>query len=256
MMRLTAALQVAIDLGPPTVAAERWWLLNAAGPALTAAFANSPGDRGQATGDASTRSRIWQNTDPTRTGFDGGQPSWRRMSPIPMRTSASSWGPFRFRCPAKSTAPRTSGARRLGGRRGLHGAARRRRPGASPLPSLFPPVRPRQHFEVRYLDAVPYRWLPVPVAVLATLAYDSVARHAAIERLGGAAAGLDAWRRAARAGMADPELRAVAVDLLEIAVAGMTRLPAGYVPGCRERPRERVRRHPTREPDGAQVTTR
>lgn len=233
MMRLTAALQVAIDLGPPTVAAERWWLLNAAGPALTAAFANSPVIEGQATGDASTRSRIWQNTDPTRTGFDGGQALVAEDEPDPDAYLGFVLGAVPIPLPRKGVDGPADG-RGFGA--WVAAGDSTERPDADDLEhhltTLFPPVRPRQHFEVRYLDAVPYRWLPVPVAVLAALAYDSVARHAAIERLGGAAAGLDAWRRAARAGMADPELRAVAVDLLEIAVAGMTRLPAGYVPGA------------------------
>ena len=36
------------------------------------------------------------------------------------------------------------------------------------LTTLFPPVRPRGWFEVRYLDAQHPRWWPVPVVLLAT----------------------------------------------------------------------------------------
>ena len=41
------------------------------------------------------------------------------------------------------------------------------------LTTLFPPVRPRGWFEVRYLDAQPWRWWPVPMAVLTALLDDA-----------------------------------------------------------------------------------
>ena len=43
------------------------------------------------------------------------------------------------------------------------------------LTTLFPPVRPRGWFEVRYIDAQPWRWWPVPMAVLTALLEDPVA---------------------------------------------------------------------------------
>ena len=43
------------------------------------------------------------------------------------------------------------------------------------MTTLFPPVRPRGWFEVRYLDAQPWRWWPVPMAVLTALLDDPVA---------------------------------------------------------------------------------
>src|SRR5438874_13080078 len=71
MMRQTAALQVCVDTGRGRIAWERWRLANLAGPALSAAFANSPIIQGEMTGCKSARSRIWQNVDPSRTGFAG-----------------------------------------------------------------------------------------------------------------------------------------------------------------------------------------
>ena len=41
------------------------------------------------------------------------------------------------------------------------------------LTTLFPPVRPRGWFEVRYLDAQPWPWWPVPMAVLHALLDDA-----------------------------------------------------------------------------------
>jgi glutamate--cysteine ligase len=232
MMRLTAALQVGVDLGPPAVAAERWWLLNAAGPALTAAFAHSPVLEGRITGAPSTRSQIWQDTDATRTGFDGIQVGVAGGGPDPDAYLDFVLGAVAIPLP-RAGEDDPAGGRSFGA--WMESAATLERPDADDLEhhltTLFPPVRPRGHFEVRYLDAVPYRWLPVAVATLAALAYDPVARRDAMQRLDGSGLGLEAWRRAARRGMADPDLRAQAVDLLEIAVAGMGRLPAGYAPG-------------------------
>jgi glutamate--cysteine ligase len=103
------------------------------------------------------------------------------------------------------------------------------------LTTLFPPVRPRHHFEVRYLDAQPRRWLPVAVATIAALAYDDGARAEAQKRLGDIAdtsplGWAPLWRRAAIHGVADAAIRSLASDLIEIALHGMNRLPNGYVP--------------------------
>src|SRR5207302_336271 len=77
---------------------------------------------------------------------------------------------------------------------------------------------------------LPQRWLPVPVAVLAALAYDPTARRAALEATDGRVPDTVAWARAARLGVEDPDLRRTALDILDIAVAGAARLPAGYLP--------------------------
>ena len=72
------------------------------------------------------------------------------------------------------------------------------------MSTLFPPVRPRGWFEVRYLDAQPWQWWPVPMAVLTALVDDAGAAAAAIE----ACAGLDDWEAAAaRDGLAAPGCR-------------------------------------------------
>jgi glutamate--cysteine ligase len=100
------------------------------------------------------------------------------------------------------------------------------------LTTLFPPVRPRGYLEVRYLDALPGRWVPVPVCLLATLAVEPSARRRALEALDapGGAVGAEAWWCAAGEGITDPGLRRTAADLFDIALAGMRRLEPGYLP--------------------------
>src|SRR5262252_8283876 len=71
MMRLTASLQVTVDLLPGDAGREQWLVANLAGPPLAAAFANSPWLDGRPAGIPGARTRIWQGVDPGRTGYDG-----------------------------------------------------------------------------------------------------------------------------------------------------------------------------------------
>ena len=87
------------------------------------------------------------------------------------------------------------------------------------MTTLFPPVRPRGWFEVRYLDAQPWQWWPVPMAVLTALLDDPVAFEVA-ER---ACTGLDDWTAAARDGLAAPGLQAAALACFDAAVPALTR---------------------------------
>jgi glutamate--cysteine ligase len=80
-------------------------------------------------------------------------------------------------------------------------------------------VRPRGWFEVRYLDAQPWQWWPVPVAVLTALLDDPVASAVAEQ----ACAGLDDWESAARDGLASPGLRDAALACFDAALPAMGR---------------------------------
>ncbi|MDP9382682.1 MAG: glutamate-cysteine ligase family protein [Chloroflexota bacterium] len=227
MMRQTASLQVCLDFGLGRMGRERWELANRAGPALTAVFANSPVLDGTPTGCCSARSAIWQDVDSSRTGFDvslvGDAPPGAYLDfalnaeamPLPRENAE----PLPFRLPFGEWLARDDA-----------------RPDADDLAhhltTLFPPVRPHGgYLEVRYLDALPERWRPVPVCLLAGLLYDPAARREALEALAMPARPWgEEWKAAATLGMADPSLRGSACDLFAIALRGMQRLSAGYLP--------------------------
>ncbi|MCU1648448.1 MAG: gshA [Nocardia sp.] len=84
------------------------------------------------------------------------------------------------------------------------------------LTTVFPPVRASGHLEVRYLDAQPGHTWTVPVhAIDALVSAPAVVAEATA--LAGSTVGR--WSEAARYGLADPEIRAAAVALLELATA-------------------------------------
>jgi glutamate--cysteine ligase len=82
------------------------------------------------------------------------------------------------------------------------------------LSTLFPPVRPRGHFELRMIDAQPGDGWIVPLAVTAGLLSDAKAGEAALaalaplwdDRAAGDEAAIAPWVRAARFGPADPAI--------------------------------------------------
>jgi glutamate--cysteine ligase len=156
MMRLTASLQIAVDLLPGAAGREQWLVANLAGPPLTAAFANSTVIDGRSTAVPGARTRIWQGIDPRRTGYDG-----RHLDvsdPVGAYHALAAAAP-RLPIPAAAD-PR------------YH------------LSMLFPPVRPRGgYLEVRYLDAQPVHRIGDAVAVVAGLLYDERARRDALDLL-------------------------------------------------------------------------
>ena len=171
MMRLTASLQISVDLLPGRAGREQWAVANLAGPALAAAFANSGSAEGRPAGVAGARTRIWQNADLRRTGYDG-----RHLD---------------FTDPVGAYAAFAAAAPRLP-------IPEAERPSYH-LSTLFPPVRPRSgYLEVRYLDAQPYSRIGEAVTTVAALLYDSRARRDALDLLRPRAGDLPrAWTEAA-----------------------------------------------------------
>ncbi|VXB24682.1 glutamate-cysteine ligase family protein [Nocardioides sp. AX2bis] len=213
MMTTTAACQVNLDVGRDRADAHRRWaLLHAVGPVMVAAFANSPVDADGDTGWRSGRQRVWQGLERGRTSApQDGDPvaAWTDYaldaSVMLRRGKDDDWaGPAGWTLRDWLLADDPLAETDLA----LH------------LTTLFPPVRPRGWYEVRYLDTQPYRWWVVPTAVLAALLDDPVASAAAEE----ACAGLDDWTAAARDGLAAPGLQAAAVACLDAALAALTRL--------------------------------
>ena len=105
------------------------------------------------------------------------------------------------------------------------------------LSTLFPPVRPRGHMELRMIDAQPGDGWIVPAAVATALAGDERAADAALAAAepvwGGNEHGpgsqSDAhgpWLRAARSGPADPHISRAAKQCFEAADAALGRAGA------------------------------
>jgi glutamate--cysteine ligase len=111
--------------------------------------------------------------------------------------------------------PESAGRPPAGTANGEGGAGRLRRPTAGDLEyhlsTLFPPVRPRGHFELRMIDAQPGDGWIVPLAVSSALLSDAQAGEAALAAVAPLGDGLPPgddgpWVRAARRGPADPAI--------------------------------------------------
>lgn len=221
MMGATAAVQPCLDAGRaagPDSFVSRWHTLHAIGPALVAMFANSPVLAGRPTGWRSSRQAAWLDIDPARTAPPSaeGDPrdAYARYAlDAPLLCVRREAGPW-------SAPPGITFADWLGGAL---------RPGptyddlAYHLSTLFPPVRPSGHFEVRYLDAQPDDGWIAAAAVTWALTATSGARaaaDAAVEPVAGR------WADAARLGLADPSLARAARSLIEIALDGLAGQPA------------------------------
>ncbi|WP_280366231.1 ergothioneine biosynthesis glutamate--cysteine ligase EgtA [Nocardia wallacei] len=219
MMCNTAATQVSVDAGAdPAEIAARWTALYAIGPALLAAFACSPELQGAPAGAwASQRMRAWLRLDHART-----RPSVRHWSdPV---TDYARWV-----LDVPLLCVRSDGAGDWAAPPGatfadwLCGALEDeigRPPEAADLDyhltTMFPPVRASGHLEVRYLDAQPGDSWSVPVHALESL-LSTPAVVAEATRV--AAPVADQWLEAARSGLADPQIRSAAVELLDLAAA-------------------------------------
>jgi glutamate--cysteine ligase len=212
MMTSTASVQVNLDIGAdPRDAHRRWRLLHVLGPVLVATFANSPVHAGTDTGWRSGRQRVWQRLDPTRTSVPtGADPAtaWTDFAldaPVMLRTrDDADW----------TVTPGHTFADWL-----LADDGPTAEDLAMHLTTLFPPVRPRGWFEVRYLDAQPWPWWPVPMAVLSALLDDPQAGATAAA----ACRGLEDWSAAARDGLAAPGLQPAAVRCFEAALTALAR---------------------------------
>ncbi|WP_433199197.1 ergothioneine biosynthesis glutamate--cysteine ligase EgtA [Nocardia sp. CA-107356] len=224
MMCNTAATQVSVDAGADRAeVAARWNALYIIGPALVAAFACSPELRGAPAGTwASQRMRTWMRLDYARTRPAAeswpdpiaGYARWALDVPLlcVRRPDGVGDGEIGWSAPPGATfADWLSGA--LDDEIG-------HRPDVGDLDyhltTLFPPVRASGHLEIRYLDAQPDNDWTVPIHVFDALlsSPDVVAEATAV-----AAPVAGRWLDAARCGLADPQIRAVAVDLLTLAAA-------------------------------------
>ncbi|MDT5175748.1 MAG: glutamate--cysteine ligase, partial [Mycobacterium sp.] len=213
MMTSTASIQLNLDAGPQAGWAARVRLAHALGPTMIAIAANSPMLGGEFTGWQSTRQWVWGQMDSARCGpilgVSGDDPGtdWARYAlkaPVMMVQSPDT-------AAVTQHVPFTDwvdGLVLLGDRRPTLADLEYH------LTTLFPPVRPRQWLEIRYLDSVPDAVWPVLVFTLATLLDDPAAADLAAEAVEPVAT---AWDIAARLGLRDRRLYAAANRCLAIA---------------------------------------
>jgi glutamate--cysteine ligase len=213
MMTSTASIQVNVDAGPQDGWAARVRLAHALGPTMIAMAANSPMLGGEFTGWASTRQRVWGDMDSARCGpilgASGDDPGtdWARYAlkaPVmlvhnPDAVAVTQWVPF---------ADWVDGRVLLGDRRPTIADLEYH------LTTLFPPVRPRQWLEIRYLDSVPDAFWPAVVFTLVALLDDPVAADIAAEAVEPVAT---AWDTAARVGLRDRRLYEAANKCVAVA---------------------------------------
>ncbi len=216
MMCGTASVQVCVDAGEENGGTSgyraRWRLLHSIGPVLVSAFANSPLRGGKPTGWRSARQQVWANMDPGRT-----------RAPAPPDSDGDprdAWTAYaldaELMCVREPGSQDWSAPAGLTFRDWLRGG-----PAAPPdlrpptpddlayhLSTLFPPVRPHGHLELRMIDAQTGDGWLVPAAVVSALADDPRAADtalAATEPIWASSPNAqDPWLRAARYGPADP----------------------------------------------------
>ncbi len=223
MMTSTASIQVNLDAGPRAGWASRVRLAHALGPTMIAIAANSPMLAGEFTGWQSTRQWVWGQMDSARCGpllgvsADDPGTDWARYAlkaPVMMVHAPDA-------VPVTDHVPFTDwvdGRVLLGDRRPTIADLEYH------LTTLFPPVRPRQWLEIRYLDTVPDPLWPALVLTLTTLLDDPAAAEQAAAAVEPVAT---AWDAAARLGLRDRRLYAAANRCLSIAAE---RAPAELAP--------------------------
>ena len=245
MMCGTASVQVCLDAGDdsdgPNGYRWRWRLLHAIGPVLVAAFANSPLRQGRPTGWVSSRQQVWTRMDPGRT-----RPP--RLDDDPRSAWAAYALDAELMCVRGTDTGDWSAPPGLTLRDWVRGGWERRPTEGDleyHLSTLFPPVRPRGHFELRMIDAQPGTdgWI-VPLAVCWALLADARAGEAALAAVaplwdgqppgagdgaGSKGLGLGPWLRAARVGPADPATGRASRECFAAAREAMDRaaVPAG-----------------------------
>ena len=224
MMCNTASVQVNISNGRNPQ--ERWRLLNKIGPVMVAAFANSRGVDAHGTEWASLRQGIWWNIDQGRS---------RPVPAGPDLDPALAW--FSYALSADVLYIGDEGCN------GATGSAVP--PGMSfgewmhsghplgwptvedfryHLTTLFPSIRPKGWYELRFLDALPTWMRTAATAVVATACQDATTGElmAALPDTSGL------WLEAARHGLQNQTLHSAAVTLFDTVRTNQSMGSAGF----------------------------
>ncbi len=222
----SASVQVCLDAGDDsdgwTGYRRRWWLADALGPVLLAAFANSPCRTRSGVRWVSRRQALRFGTDASRTRAprQAADPrrAWARYALAARVAMIAEPEPLPWLVPAGLTMRdwlRGHGPRPATlGDLELH------------LGTLVPPVRPRGYLEFRMIDQQPGDGWVVPAAVVSALLDDPVAAAAAVaatEHLRSPLRRHRDWLAAARDGLADPALAAAALACFTAAADALAR---------------------------------
>lgn len=209
MMCNTASVQINVSNGADPL--QRWRLLNTIGPVLVAAFANSRGVDASGVEWASLRQGIWWNIDPQRT------------HPIPLSIDpAQSWLDYALAADVMFI---------CGDPTGLTGTA------VSPgltfgqwmtvghplgwptiddlryhLSTLFPSIRPKGWYEVRFLDSLS-AWVRTAATVAVSVACREEIADDLLRRLPDTSG---CWLDAARHGLRHPLLDKASTELFSV----------------------------------------
>lgn len=231
MMRNTCSLQVNLDLGRGAVARDRYAVALLAAPLTVATFACSPEAPGERR-TASRRATAWRHLDPTRTGVPRAFVAGESDPATVMVDAALSADVLLVRHDDGTATAGTPGwtfetwMRQGHATHGWPTVADLR----YHLTTLFHEARPRGAVELRGVDALPPRWRAVPVVLLTGLLYDAVARDRSLAILEPHRSALpQLLTLASGAGLSDPALCALAVEIWSFALEGARRLPDGAV---------------------------
>jgi glutamate--cysteine ligase len=212
MMRQTAALQINVERGDHAL--DRWLLLNAIAPVVTALFSNSTHYAGKKTNHASFRAHLWRTLDDSRTGlpYDEVDPVARyvhfALDAYAMRSGNKRQPYVTFRDWMRDS--------KVGMEEwDFH------------LSTLFPEVRPKQYFELRSADTIDPKWLAAPVLFVTAIVYDRKSAQRAFEIVG--TPSVDLLELAGIKGLSHPALRRMARALADIALDGADSLGSEYL---------------------------
>jgi glutamate--cysteine ligase len=211
MMRQTASLQINVESGPKPY--ERWRLLNALAPYVTAIFASSPMYAGEPTGHRSYRAHLWRTLDTSRTGL-----------PVDPHDPVGAYLNFSLEAGAMM---RENGGAYASFAEWMRMGSPTMEDWTFHLSTLFPEVRPRGYCELRSADAIAPELVAAPISFVVGLIYDEASSRSASDLLG--APQVSNLEIAGRAGLADPEISQTAVKLTELALAGCEALGDQYI---------------------------
>ncbi len=228
MMQATCTVQVNLDFDSEKTMAEMFRIAMALQPIATALFANSPFKNGKPSGYLSYRSHIWTDTDPDRTGilpfvFEDGFGFERYvdyMLDVPMY--------FVYRGGKYLDATGQSFRDFLDGKLPvLMGEKPTISDWEDHLTTAFPEVRLKKYLEMRGGDGGPWNRLCAFSALWVGILYDDGARSAAWDLIKDwtaedvAQLRLEVPKLALNAKMGDQSVGDIALDMLDIAHAGL-----------------------------------